>query len=194
MIRYFQILQSSNKLWINNQAVLNIILAAGFVLGLYLRWHVYYLNVAFWMDTAALANNLIERSYAELFGQLSSSQAAPVGFLVLSKFVGASFGYSEYALNFVPFFFSVGALTLFLVLCLKVFEKRGAALAFFPFVVCPSALYYAGHFKQYSSDLFFTVLILLFTYDVLQKNFTKISILHFTIVGIVCIWFSLTHQ
>ncbi|MEO0928572.1 MAG: hypothetical protein AAFY63_22245, partial [Cyanobacteria bacterium J06643_13] len=59
----------------------------------------YLSNRSLWVDEVNLAANIIKRSYGELAEPLSSSQAAPLGFLWLEKLATQLWGNSEYALR-----------------------------------------------------------------------------------------------
>ncbi|MCF8056809.1 MAG: hypothetical protein K9K37_09230 [Desulfocapsa sp.] len=169
-----------------------IILGIGLVAGLVFRLRMYLQDRSFWLDTANLANNIVEKDYQALWGLLDGDQSAPVGFLLVSKLVGSFFGYSELSLTFPAFLFGTGALILFLFLAIAVLGRCVAPLAFIPFAVCSTAVYYSGEFKQYSADLFFSVLILFVAHRVLRKRFSRSGIIAFGIVGLLSVWFSHT--
>ena len=169
-----------------------VILAIALVMGFTLRLQMYLKNRSLWLDTARLALNIIDKNYIALFGPLEGRQMAPVGFLIASKLVGSAFGYSELSLTLLPFLFAVGALILFLYLSVDVLGLSVASLAFIPFASCSTAIYYSGEFKQYSSDLFFSVLILFVTHRILKEQFTRPWIATFVFVGIISVWFSHT--
>jgi len=169
-----------------------VILAVALAVGFALRLQMYLLDRSLWLDTAALALNIVDRGYAALFGPLGVGQMAPVGFLVASKFVGSLFGYSEMSLTLLPFLFSVTALALFLRLSIDALGLVRAPLAFVPFAACSTAIYYAGEFKQYASDLFFSVLILWIAYRALRERRTMRWALAFGMAGVVSVWFSHT--
>src|SRR5437667_9329062 len=77
--------------------------AAWVLIGLWvlLRIGRYADNRSLWLDEVFLANNLIHRSFAELFRPLDYRQGAPILFLLLSKLSITIFGNSEYALRLV---------------------------------------------------------------------------------------------
>lgn len=66
----------------NNCAIQRGMSSVGIVLGIfagvYLRYKHYTANRSLWLDTAALAVNIIERSYADLLTRLDIGQHAPV--------------------------------------------------------------------------------------------------------------------
>ena len=169
-----------------------VVLAIALAMGFTFRLYMYLLNRSLWLDSACLALNIVEKDYIALFGPLDYSQMAPVGFLIASKLVGSAFGYSELSLTLLPFLFGVGALILFLYLSIELLGWSGAPLAFIPFASCSTAIYYSGEFKQYSSDLFFSVLILFVTHRVLKERFARSWITTFGVVGLISVWFSNT--
>ena len=130
------------------------ILAISLIVGFLFRFRMYIQERSFWLDTANLANNVVEKKYADLWKLLDGNQSAPVGFLFASHFVGTFFDYSELSLLFLPFMFGTGALLLFLIFSVDVLGLKVAPLAFLPFSFCSTAIYYSGEFKQYSGDLF----------------------------------------
>ncbi len=170
----------------------SFLLAIALVVGFALRLRMYLLNRSLWLDTAVLANNVIDKSYIDLFGLLNGNQSAPIGFLAFSKLLGPAFEYSELSLTFLPFIFGVSALMLYLRLCVGGLGKPFAPLAFIPFALCSTAIYSSGEFKPYSSDLFFSVLILFVTHQVLKGQFSRDWLGIFSLVGLISVWFSHT--
>ena len=166
------------------------ILAAALLLGVALRLRLYLMDRPFWGDPASLALNLIERGYIELLYRLELGQAAPIGFLFVSKSVSSAFDYSELSLTVFPLVLSLGALLLFLRLSTSFLGTLKAPLAFVPFATSTTALYYAAEFKQYSADLFFSGLTLAAAFNCLSSNFKRSSFILFALNGIVAVWFS----
>ena len=172
------------------ELVSRVILGIGLVTGLVFRLRMYLQDRSLWLDTANLANNVIEKDYQGLWGLLENSQSAPVGFLFLSKSVGSFFDYSELSLIFFPFLFGVAALILFLFLAIELLGLTAAPLAFIPFASCSTAVYYSGEFKQYSADLFCSVLILYVAHRMFKEHFARSWIVAFALVGVFSVWFS----
>ena len=82
------------------------VIVTSLIFGAYLRFQMYLFSHDFVFGPSALANNLMTKSYLELLGQLEARQSAPYPFLVLSKFIGSHFDFSELSLTFMPFLFS----------------------------------------------------------------------------------------
>lgn len=162
----------------------------GISVGVFLRYKHYTANRSLWLDPAALAVNIIERSYTDLLTRLDMKQNAPPGFLLVSKFVGSLFNYSELSLIAFPFACSILSLFLFLYLCSLVLDRQKIYLAFVPFALSTTAIYYAGEFKQYSVDLFFSVLLLALTFLVIKHRFGRRYLYGWILTGLVSVWFS----
>lgn len=121
-----------------------------------------------WNDTLSLAVWLKERSFIEVLsgtGANSYCQSAPPAFAVLSKVIGEVAGYKNYTLNIMPMLFSLAGLCYFRTLAGKLLTPFGAVAALWLFALNPGAYFYAGEFKQYSGDIFFTIMILSQTVD-----------------------------
>ena len=79
--------------------------AAILVYGVAVRLVHYLAGRPLWRDEAALALNIVNRSFAGLIQPLDYNQAAPLGFLALEKATILVGGHSEYALRFWPLVF-----------------------------------------------------------------------------------------
>src|ERR1700687_3577733 len=78
--------------------------------GLALRLYHYLRDPAMWQDEAACVINVLNKSYAELLGPLTYSEAAPPLFLWMQKAVTEVLGDGTYALRLMPFMSSCLAL------------------------------------------------------------------------------------
>lgn len=166
------------------------ILGLALAVGVTLRLRMLLLGRSLWLDPAMLALNLVERGPAELFGRLDLGQAAPVGFLLLTKLAGAAGGYSELSMIAVPFAFGVAALALFLPLTVDVLGRRAAPLAFVPFATCSTAVYYSGELKQYSADLFVAVAVLFVAHRAARSGLAGRWVAGWAVAGVAGVWLS----
>jgi hypothetical protein len=126
-------------------------------LGIVLRLREYLSLDSLWADEAMLAVNLRDRSWsAVLWGKLdefSSTQAAPPGFLALTKGVIDHLGTTEAWVRLLPLLFSCLALVLFAVLSRRVLGPVWAVAPVAVFAVTRMAVQEAGNLKQYSLDM-----------------------------------------
>src|SRR5215208_3958361 len=114
--------------------VLRIATWAVLAVGVALRVVAYTRRSVLWLDEAALAQNVVERSFRDLLTvPLDYGQAAPKGFLLLEWLATRLFGTSELAFRFVPFASGIASLFLFHAITKRVLTQAGAlaALLFF---------------------------------------------------------------
>lgn len=162
------------------------------VYGLYLRLRLYFSNRSLYLDTASLANDVLNSPYLDLLKPLPSGQSAPAGFLVVTKWIGSLFNYNEYSLLFLPLMFGMASLVLFTVLSLYILGRKAAYIAVIIFSLSSSAIYYSAEYKQYSGDVFFTTLLLLLAVIVIKKHFSTPALISLSLAGLFAIWFSHT--
>jgi hypothetical protein len=129
-------------------------------LGLGLRLAEFASGRALWHDEAALALNILQRSFADLFRPLEFDQGAPVGFLLAVKAVVLALGRGELALRLLPLLSGCLALLAFYPLARRLLPSRAVPVAVGLFAVLPGLVYYSGELKQYSTDVLVVVLLL----------------------------------
>jgi 4-amino-4-deoxy-L-arabinose transferase-like glycosyltransferase len=139
---------------------LSVVLIALVVFGAVLRISSYIGNPSLWLDEAALAHNIIGRSFAGLLAPLDRQQVAPLGFLWLEKAAVSLFGTSEYALRLVPLLASIAALPLFALVARRLLRPAAATFALALFATATPLLYFAAEMKQYALDV--AVVLMLF--------------------------------
>lgn len=137
------------------------LLALFVALGAAARIAEYVAHRSIWTDEAALAHNVLHRSWSALAAPLDYAQVAPIGFLWLEKGAVALFGVSEWTLRLVPFLAALASLPLFVLVARRVLDDAGAIAATALFAVTVPLLYYAGETKQFSSDAAIALAIVL---------------------------------
>jgi len=158
--------------------------------GILLRSLQYAANASLWVDESALALNIIQRTYPELLKPLDYGQAAPVGFLLLVKFVSLRLGIGEYALRLIPFLSGIASLFLFHAVAKRCLMREAVPWALFLFAIASPLVYYSSELKQYSSDVFVTLVILLAGIHAREKNLSLFSVAMFGAAGAAGIWCS----
>lgn len=153
------------------------------ILGVAVRLVQYLSDRPLWVDEAMLTVNILSRSLAELFTPLQYEQQAPIGFLLVVKWLTTIFGIEEYVLRLFPFLASMGSLVLMAVVAMEVLPFAFAFLAILLFVFSAPLIYYASEIKPYALDL--TVGLLL-TLLALRRR----RLLTLFIVGFIGLWFS----
>ena len=172
---------------INSEMLLVICLL---VIGIILRIWQYAANRSLWLDELSLALNLIHRSFAGLTQPLDNNQAAPLLFLFIQKIIIIVLGNSEFMLRLFPLM--AGIMSLFLMYKTATKYLRGTAVYIALALFCFSAtlIYYSSENKQYSSDVMFTLILLLAVHPCLEDAAQPKNILKLAAIGIVAMWMS----
>ncbi len=127
--------------------------------GCLLRLAQYATRESFWKDETGLAVNFFDRTLANIHEPFANIQAAPIGFLQVSKIAEMTFGHNEKALWLLPLVASLAALVVAAAAWRK--ELRGL-----PWVLALGALSLDGtllthttQFKPYALDVLTTLII-----------------------------------
>ena len=158
--------------------------------GILVRVVQYLSNRSLWNDEAALALNIVNRSYLELLQPLDYDQGAPIGFLFIEKLAIQIFGDNEYALRLFPLFSAIISLFIFYKLAKQCLQPQAAIIALTLFSTLHIWLGYATEVKQYSTDVAIAVLLCLVLIQINAKKVSFVQILTFGIIGAIAIWFS----
>lgn len=124
-------------------------------IGWLLRGRQYLFNRSLWLDEAYLAVNFMDRDLGQLlFEPLSNGQAAPLGFLALTKLLTTVLGVEDWVLRLQPLV--SGMLTLLAAwgLARRTLPHRAAQATFLSLLaLSPVLVYYSSEFKQYQNDV-----------------------------------------
>jgi hypothetical protein len=160
------------------------------LLGVFLRVNRYLFNRSLWLDEAYLALNIVPRSFAQLLTPLDYGQAAPVGFLLLEKVAQVVFGNRETSLRLLPLLSGLAALLLFYPLARRSIGATAVPIALLLFAVSDSLGDYSSELKQYSGDVFFSVILILLASHVRRRKPNSQGLFLFGLTGIVAVWLS----
>ena len=160
------------------------------LVGLLLRCHQYLFNRSLWVDEAALALNVINRSFLQLLTPLDYSQGAPIGFLMTERLVVQALGTSSYALRLFPLLSAVVSLLLFRKVAKLCITATAAPLALGLFALSEPLIYYASEVKQYSSDVLITLILYCAAMSLKSDRLTASRTACLGLAGAVAIWFS----
>jgi len=158
--------------------------------GVVLRVREYLFARSLWLDEAALALNILERSSGGLFGSLDYQQAAAPGFLVLAKGLTQILGPNELALRLLPFLAGLSALGLVYLAGRRLIGAHGALVAAGLFALMRPAIYYSAEVKQYSTDVAATLLLVWLAARTLDEPIWGRRYVALAIVGAIAMWFS----
>ena len=115
-----------------------------------------------WLDELAIALNVTERSMGELLlRSLDHVQVAPPGFLALEKAGVWLLGPGEAGLRLFPWLAGIGALVLFWRVAARAVDGIELQAGLLVFAASPALVWQGATAKQYSGDVFVTLLLLL---------------------------------
>ncbi len=161
-------------------------------IGVATRIYLYIYCKDMWLDEAMLARSIWAGDISIILkGQLFLGQSAPIGFMVLSKFMSNFAGTSEYALRFLPLVSGSASGFLLWMFARREFEDIYALICTLMFFACIPFLYYSTEFKQYSTEIFVTIVYLYIfskSSDYFNRNIVPLSTV---IISCVCLLFSL---
>ena len=158
-------------------------------LGLVLRFRQYFFNRALWADEAALALNLVKRSFGELTQPLDYGQGSPIGFLFGVKLFTSLFGNYDYVLRLFPLLTGVLALILMAVVARK-YTGAAGLFALAVFAISTNLVYYSSELKQYGTDTLIVLVLLYLAYRCLQETARPRDFLMLGAGGALAVWMS----
>lgn len=166
-----------------------LLVGSAILLGTLIRIIQYSYNRSFWGDEIALAFNLLQRSFSELFQPLNRDQAAPVGFLLLVKLM-IQFGTDERVFRFIPLLSGILSVILFHKVSKYLFSSGVGIAATFIFALLPPLIYYSSELKPYSSDVTVALALYLMAFCVYDEKLTTNKALLMAFAGSLAVWFS----
>jgi Dolichyl-phosphate-mannose-protein mannosyltransferase len=180
--------RSSNLWW-----TLLALLVMGIGAAMRLRFYLY--NRSMYRDEAALALNIVRRSFKGLLEPLDNNQGAPVGFLFLERFVVRLLGNHEYSLRLVPLSASILTLPLFYWLARQFLSRPFAVIALVFIAMSEKQYDYSADTKQYTFDVLVTVGLLCLAIKAVgnplrQTAGSKNGMMALTIAGALAVWFA----
>jgi hypothetical protein len=178
-------LQRAEPFWVSDKLCWGIVAVGGA-----LRVATYLGNRSLWRDEAALAMNIIERSYAGLLRPLDSYQVAPLGFLLLEKTATLVLGGSEYALRLIPLLAGLFSLVLFKQVARQCLRPAAVPIALAFFAFSEKLIYYSSEVKQYSLDVATALLIIWVAFNVRSQELSLARGAAFGLIGAAAVWFS----
>ena len=160
-------------------------------LGVALRCRQWLAARSFWADEGSLWLVTVHAGYARLTHRLAAGQAAPIGWLWGEHLVMSVFGTGERPARLLPLLFGCAGLALFAVLARRVLGGIAALVATFLVAWSPLLVYYSNEFKQYSADVFWSVLLLLLGVTLIDRRLDRLRQVAVLGAGAaVCVWFS----
>ncbi|OUS02035.1 hypothetical protein A9Q86_05130 [Flavobacteriales bacterium 33_180_T64] len=143
-----------------------------------------------WLDEALLSISIVDRNYAELLLPLERDQVAPIGFLFIENFFATLFGNTDWSLRIFPFLSFLCSIGLIYKLNKLLFKTSIIALISAAlFCLNTFILYYSIEVKQYMSDTFICLLVLVSALSYFNTK-TRVSLIIYTCISFLSVWFS----
>ncbi len=165
-----------------------IFFAVIFFIGTLLRFVQFSYNRALWFDEAMLSSNIVQRSVGNLAHPLDMNQAAPIGYLLLSKAAVILFGSNDAALRIIPLISSLAGLVLFYFVARRFLSPAFALLAFTFFALSSHLIYFASEAKQYGNDVTMCLLVLWLAIRLSEDPRYRNRWILFSIITSLCIF------
>jgi hypothetical protein len=160
-------------------------------LAVVLRVIAYTQRSILWLDEAATARNVVERSLPRLLTvPLDYGQAAPKGFLLLEWTVTRLAGTSDLAFRLVPFASGIASVFLFLAVARRLLSPLGTLAALLFFAVGYWFLVYSADTHPYGLDLALSLGALLIAIDLRRLGFPARRVWAAAVYGAVAAWCS----
>jgi Dolichyl-phosphate-mannose-protein mannosyltransferase len=144
-----------------------------------------------WLDELLLLRSTRDQTFGSLLDPLPGSQSAPVGWLWAQHVVMRVLGDGEQALRLLPLAFGCASLIVVALLARRVLGPAAALAATCLTACSPLLVYYSNEFKQYSSDVFWTQLVLLVAAGVAARP--ELRLRQAAVLGgvaAIAVWFS----
>lgn len=137
------------------------IIPALLLLGVGLRVHLFVLDRGLWLDEAMVAVGIVRLDWAMITDVLDYGQQAPFGYVMLVELSTRVFGEGPMALRLPALLAGLGVLPLAWQAVRSLRLAFGAQVLAVALVsVNPYLIYYANEVKQYSSDAFFSLALI----------------------------------
>lgn len=159
-------------------------------LGLFFRVFHFFNNRSLFIDELFLSVNVIKLNFWQLAtGPFEYQQKAPIGYLWASRFFVLLLGKQEPALRFFSLLCGIGTMLVFVPVAQFFLRSWGAVLAVGIVALAYPLVYHSVEAKQYSTELFATVLAL-YLYTKYVRSVTLRPFLAWGILGGLLPWFS----
>ncbi len=126
-----------------------------------------------WIDEAWVANLIESENFLSAILHDKADYWTPIPFLfaVSAKIATLLFGRGEAAFRLLPLLFGIGSVLVFSLLNRRIFaESRLWMVPVGLLALHPTAIYYSKELKQYSGEMFFTILLLYLFYRALREK------------------------
>lgn len=158
--------------------------------GIVLRLWQYLANSSLWVDEAALARNIVDRSPAGFFSPLDYAQVAPPGFLLIEKGAVAFFGNSEWSLRLFPLLCGIASILLVWRIAGWIFDGWAVPYAVGLFALATPLVFFSSQVKRSSSDAAATSAVVCAVLWLYRSPGESRRVLAVAGIGAIVVWLS----
>lgn len=167
-----------------------IVLYSLLLIGIAFRLFHFFYNRSLFIDELYLDINLIKMNFWELATlPFEYEQKAPIGYLWTVKLFVVLFGKGEKALRLFSLISGISALFVFIPVARYFLKSWGVVLAVGIMAISWTFIYHSVEAKQYSTELFATVLAL-YLYTKYNRSNDLASLILWGMAGGILLWFS----
>ncbi len=176
-----------------------IFLALIIFIGVIIRLKFFFMNPSLWNDESAVAWNILNKNYIELFQPLRFVQVAPPAFLILIKFIvnllhaQNNIWFCDLVMRTIPLIIGLTIPIIFYFLSTKLLNSKLAIIiGLLFFTLNPILINYSYELKPYIIDVLCTICILIVFLNIDLNNKKPSKLFYIGILLSIMPWFSFT--
>lgn len=177
----------------DKEGIIQLFIILLILIGGCLRLKHFLENRSLWLDEAALAINIAQRTLDQIlsstYRESQLAPTAPIGFLAIEKIMIQLFGLSESVWRFFPFLVSIFSIIRFSALLKENFSKLTTVLALSFLLFSPNLIYYSAELKHYAFDVAFAIFLIGSAFRILNSS-NELNTLLLGVLGFLSIIFS----
>lgn len=161
------------------------------VLGVAARLRQWAGGRSLWLDEVLIADNIVHRGFVDLATKpLAHFQIAPLLWVELEHVSILLFGSGERALRLLPLLAGLAVVGLTWVLARRLLPDVLVPVAVLLVALHPGLIYYSNEVKQYSTDAFVVLALVLLAQNVASRTDDSPALRRLTLAGIAAVWLS----
>jgi hypothetical protein len=170
--------------------LVTVLFAAICLIGIFLRVYLYLANRSLFFDEAALALNIVDRSFIGLLKPLDYNQGAPIGYLLSQRAVISLLGNRDYILRLIPLLAGLISVPLMCAVATQYGGRLSALTSAGLFALSPTLVRYSSEMKQYSTDVLMALVLLFIAPKCLEDDAKPGTLVVLGVAGSLAVWFS----
>lgn len=161
-------------------------------LGIYFRINQYLQNRSLWLDECFFAYSVFNNELLNNLQFQKYHQCSPIGFIFIEKIITLLIDHSEYSLRLFPLVCGIASILFFYKLLNYFYKGIAVYIPLLLFCFSRQLVYYSSEAKQYSSDVLFTIILIILGLKLQQSNTSKRTKVLIMLLSFISVFFSLT--